>query len=300
MAHVHIISGADRSASLPVVNKIGFADLIDALAKGMDDFRAFPSHAVFLVVIYPLLGFVIAAATLNYDLFPMLFPFAAGFALIGPLAAIGLYEMSRQRERNRDVSWMSAAGFVHSPSLGAIVAIGLLLAIIFLLWLAVARAIYVENFGYTPVTAIPNFIDHVMNTPAGWNLILVGNGVGFLFAVLSFVISVITFPLLLDRDVGAAAALLTSIRVVLVNPVMMALWGLIVAVLLVLGTLPFFVGLTVVLPVLGHATWHLYRKVVQPDSTARHDDWARHPRQRHYAAQFPASLFAGEDTQARS
>ena len=300
MAHVHIISGADKSAPLPVVRKIGLSDLHDALTEGVRDFLAFPSHAVFLIVIYPLIGFALAAFTLNYDIFPMLFPLAAGFALIGPLAAIGLYEMSRRREQNHDVSWLSSLDVVRSPSFGGIVALGVLLAIIFVTWLAVAQAIYVANFGYAPTPAIPNFIQQVFTTPAGWNLIVVGNGVGFVFAVVVFAISVVSFPLLLDRDVGAAAALLTSIRVVIVNPVMMALWGLIVAGLLVLGSIPFFLGLTVVLPVLGHATWHLYRKVVVPDERARHEVPSGAPKQRHYAAQFPAAIFAGEDNKARS
>lgn len=295
MAHLHVLTGADASAPLPVVRKIGLRDLKDALAKGMADFAAIPTHAVFLIVIYPILGIALAAATLRYDVFPMLFPLAAGFALIGPVAAIGLYELSRRREQSGEVSWESAFGVMHSPSLGGIVVLAILLALIFVLWLAVAQAIYVANFGYTPATAIPDFIDRVFHTPAGWNLIIVGNGVGFLFALVVFAISVVSFPLLLDRDVGVAAALVTSVRVVVANPVMMTLWGLIVAGLLVLGSLPFFLGLTVVLPVLGHATWHLYRKVVEPDPSARHDDIASPPKQRHYAAQFPASIFAGEE-----
>lgn len=297
MAHIHIIVGADKSAPLPVVRKIGLKDLRDALAEGMADFAAIPTHAIFLIIIYPILGLALAAATLSYNVFPMLFPLAAGFALLGPVAAIGLYELSRRRELSGEVSWASAFGVTRSPSLGGIVALGTLLAVIFLLWLAVAQAIYVANFGYTPATAIPDFVERVFTTPAGWNMIVVGNGIGFLFAVVVFTISVVSFPLLLDRDIGAAAALLTSVRVVLANPVMMALWGLIVAGLLVLGSLPFFLGLTVVLPVLGHSTWHLYRKLVVPDPNARHEDIHASPKQRHYAAQFPASIFAGEKDQ---
>lgn len=295
MAHLHIITGADTSAPLPVVRKIGLADLFDALAKGMADFAAIPTHAIFLIIIYPIVGLALAAATMSYNVFPMLFPLAAGFALLGPVAALGLYELSRRRERSGDVSWTSAFGVMSSPSFGGIVALGTLLAVIFVSWLAVAQAIYVANFGYTPATAIPDFVERVLKTPAGWNLIVYGNGIGFLFAVLVFTISVVSFPLLLDRDIGAAAALLTSVRVVLANPVMMTLWGPIVAGLLVLGSLPFFLGLTVVLPVLGHATWHLYRKVVEPDPHAHSNDIAPAHKPRRYAAQFPASIFAGEE-----
>jgi uncharacterized membrane protein len=165
------------------------------------------------------------------------------------------------------------------------------------IWIAVAQAIYVANFGYEPAAAVPDFIHQVFTTPAGWTLIVVGNLVGFLFAVAALTISVVSFPLLLDRDVGAVEAVLTSVRAVAANPMMMAMWGLIVAGLLVIGSLPLFLGLAVVVPVLGHSTWHLYRKVVEPDPTPRQEH-PRPPNRRRYAAQFPAALFAGEDGRA--
>jgi uncharacterized membrane protein len=262
MAHSHVLAGT-APAHL-AVRKIGLADLKDALARGIDDFLVMPSHAVLLCLIYPLVALVLARLTMGYDVLPLFFPLAAGFALIGPFAAVGFYELSRQREQGRDVSWHDAFDVFHSPSFGAIVALGVLLLMIFFVWLATAQAIYVATFGYAPAASIPHFITQILTTSAGWTLIIVGNGVGFLFALLVFTISVVSFPLLVDRDVGAAPAVLTSVRAVLANPVAMAAWGLIVAGLLVIGSLPFFFGLTVVLPVLGHATWHLYRKVVEP------------------------------------
>ena len=147
---------------------------------------------------------------------------------------------------------------------GAIAALGLLLLVIFVLWVAVAQAIYIANFGYQPAASMPDFLRQVLTTPAGWALIVVGNGVGFLFAVVALCISVVSFPLLLDRDVGAVEAVLTSVRAVAANPIPMAAWGLIVAAALVIGSLPLFFGLAVVMPVLGHATWHLYRRIVVP------------------------------------
>jgi uncharacterized membrane protein len=264
MANSHLIAGASEVPTVPPVRTIGLADLTDALRRGLDDFRALPSHAAFICLIYPLVALVLARVAMGAEVLPLLFPIAAGFALIGPLAAIGFYELSRQREQGRDVSWHDAFDVFHSPSFGAIAALGFLLLVIFFVWLAVAQAIYVANFGYVPAASMPDFLTRVLTTPAGWTLIVVGNGVGFLFAVVVLTISVVSFPLLLDRDVGAAVAVATSIRAVLANPVMMALWGLIVAALLVIGSLPFFFGLTIVLPVLGHATWHLYRKIVGP------------------------------------
>jgi uncharacterized membrane protein len=151
---------------------------------------------------------------------------------------------------------------LRSPSFPAIAALGVLLMVVFLTWLAVAQAIYQSLFGTLPPDSITQFAHDVFNTPEGLRLMVIGNGVGFLFAVGVFMISAISFPLLLDRDVGAAVAIMTSVRAVIANPVSMGLWAIIVAVALILGSLPFFFGLAIVMPVLGHATWHLYRKVV--------------------------------------
>ena len=290
MAYSHILVGAAANPARPVVRRISPSDLYQSLARGIDDFAAMPSHAVFLCVIYPLLGLLLIAMTLGNSMLPLAFPIAAGFALVGPLAAIGLYELSRRREAGLDSSSSHAFDVLHSPSLGAIVAMGVLLMAIFLIWLAVAEAIYVANFGYAAPASLQQFVERVFNTRAGWNLIVVGTGVGFLFAVLVLTISAISFPLLLDRDVGAAVALLTSIRVVAENPLTMALWGFIVAALLVIGSIPFFLGLTVVMPVLGHATWHLYRRAVEPDPNP-HPDYQPRERLRRSAADFPAALF---------
>jgi uncharacterized membrane protein len=297
MTELDMTVGLHASHALPIIRKIGMADVKDALAKGIEDFWAVPTHAIFLCIIYPVAALVLAQLTLNNSLLHLFFPLAAGFALIGPLAGLGLYELSRRRELGLDLSWTHAFGVRHSASIGGILALGALLAVIFLVWVAVAQAIYVANFGYPPPKSIPNFIRQLFTTREGWTLIVVGNGVGFLFAALVLMMCVVSFPLLLDRDVGAAVAILTSVRVALRNPVTMAMWGLIVAGLLLIGSLPLFIGLAVVMPVLGHSTWHLYRKVVEPDASPRlvEEPVAPNRRHRRYAAQFPAALFTEED-----
>ncbi len=286
---LHVISGS-QATPLPEIRRIGIADVKYALVQGLDDFWAMPTHALFLVVLYPLAGLVLFRLAFHYDLIPLLFPLAAGFALIGPFAALGLYELSRRREQGLSTSWHDAFEVVRSPSIGAILVIGALLLAIFAVWIAAAQAIYVATFGHAPAAAIPDFLARVLTTPEGWTLILVGNGVGLAFAAVALTIGVVTFPLLLDRDVGAAGALVTSMRVVRTNPAIVAAWGLVVAALLVLGSLPFFLGLAIVLPVLGHATWHLYRRAVVADPNARAEfrEPVESPR---YAAQFPVSLF---------
>jgi uncharacterized membrane protein len=259
MANLHVIAGASGAWARPVIRKIGLADIRDALAKGVDDFLKMPSHLVFLGLIYPAVGACLAAT----NALSLLYPLAAGFALIGPFAAIGLYELSRRQELGMDTSWRHAFDVLRSPAMPSILALGLILLVIFLCWLAAAQALYEWLFGPSAPQSYSGFIEEVLTTARGWALILLGNGIGFVFAVAVLSISVVSFPLLLDRDVGTAVAIHTSVRAVLANPVMMALWGLMVAALLVIGTLPLFVGLAVVVPILGHSTWHLYRKVVE-------------------------------------
>ena len=287
MPNLHVLTGA--GPTYPIIRKIGFADLKDAAAKGIHDFLVMPTHVIFVAIIYPIVGLFLARMTFGYDMMPLLFPLAAGFALIGPFAAIGLYELSRQREKGVDV-WEHAFRGLRSRSLVGIAALGMVLMIVFLIWLTTAQWLYQSLFGYGSPESIGQFLSDILTTPEGWILIIAGNGIGFLFAVLVLTISVVSFPLLLDRDVGAMVAMHTSVRAVLRNPLMMAAWGLFVAVTLVIGSLPFFVGLAVVMPVLAHSTWHLYRKVVEPDLSPRQDREPR-PKGRRYAADFPAVLF---------
>ena len=246
----------------PAVRRIRYADLRDALIQGLADFEANRTDVIFLCVIYPVIGLVLGRLASGYGLLPLLFPLASGFALVGPFAAIGLNELSRRREQGDAVRWVDAFGVLRAPSIGAITLLGLMLIALFLLWLVVAQIIYVVTLGPEAPASVGAFVSDVLGTGAGWTMIVVGIGVGFLFALLVLAISVVSFPLLLDRNVGIGIAVTTSIRVVAANPAVMALWGLIVAAGLVVGSLPLFVGLVVILPVLGHATWHLYRTVV--------------------------------------
>jgi uncharacterized membrane protein len=246
----------------PAVRRIGLGDLWNALARGVADFEANRTDVIFLCVIYPVIGLVLGRLASGHGLLPLLFPLASGFALVGPFAAVGLNEISRRREDSSDVRWVHAFGVLRAPSIGSIMLLGLMLIALFLLWLVVAQIIYVVTLGPMPPVSVSSFASDVFNTRAGWTMIVVGIGVGFLFALLALAVSVVSFPLLLDRNVGIGSAISTSMRAVATNPGVMALWGLIVACGLVLGSLPFFVGLVVVLPVLGHATWHLYRSVV--------------------------------------
>ncbi len=279
-----------QGSAAPVVNTIGLSDLHQALRLGWEDFKAMPSHAIFLCMIYPVIGLMLARAVFGHAVVPLLFPLAAGFALLGPFAALGLYELSSRRERGLEASAWDAFDVLRSPSFGAMLGLGTLLLALFVTWVATAQAIYIAVFGYEGAAGLSDFARRVLTTPQGWWLIIVGCGVGFLFALVALCISVISFPMMLDRHAGASEAMVTSLRVAAKNPVTIAAWGLIVAALLVLGSLPFFLGLAVVIPVLGHATWHLYREAVAIDPNAR-PYVPPPPRERKPAADFPANLF---------
>ena len=245
------------------VRSIGLVDLRDALARGLADFKEMPTHAIFIMVIYPLVTLVFARMSADYDVLPLVFPLLAGYTLIGPLVATGMYELSRRREQDLDISRRHVFSVLKSPRILSIAGLGLALMLIYFAWLWAAWAIYDNIFDGVIPESVADFTSLILNTPAGLKLMIVGSGAGFAFAALVFTLSVISFPMLLDRDVSIMTAVQTSVRAVLVNPIIMAVWGLIIAGAMLLGSVPFFVGLAFVLPVLGHATWHVYRKVVE-------------------------------------
>jgi len=263
MAEFHVIAGASDIPIYPAVRKIRMADIVDCLRRGFNDFWEKPSHYIFVALIYPIAGLVFAYWTAGNNTLPLLYPLIAGFALVGPFAALGLYEISRRRELGVDTSWRHALEVRRSPAIYSIAVVGIMLAVIFLVWLYAASALYNALFGNVPPESIGAFLRDIFSTREGWMLIILGNVIGLLFAIVTLAASVVAFPLLLDRDVGAYAAIHTSVRVFMRNPVVILMWGLIVAVLLAIGMLPLFAGLAVVLPILGHATWHLYRRVVE-------------------------------------
>jgi uncharacterized membrane protein len=264
MSNAPVANDVFRTPDDPIVRRVGVPDLRDALAEGYSDFLSAPTQLLFLGIIYPLVGLVAARAASGGHLLPLLYPLVAGLSLMGPLAAIGIYELSRRREQGLAASWLNAFDVLRSPSIGSIAALGLLMCGIFVGWLLSAQAVYRMTFGDMPLGSAGEFLNRVFTTSEGWRLIVWGNAVGFIFAALVLTLTVVSFPLLLDKHVPLRTAILTSIRVVAANPATMALWGLVVAAALVIGCVPLFVGLAVVMPVLGHATWRLYRKAVGP------------------------------------
>ncbi len=255
--------GGDHAAP-PRVRTITIADIRAALRLGYADFSALRTDVIVAFLLYPIIGACLVWAAYHQNLVPLIFPLISGFALLGPAAAVGLYEMSRKREAGKSAGWADAFAVLQSPRFGAIFALAIAHLCVFFLWLLSAYTVFMSTMGPEIPGSPSAFLGDVLTTGPGWTMMLVGIPLGGLFALLVLATSVVSFPLLIDRAVGLPVAVVTSARVARQNPVTVAIWGLIVAGLLVLGSIPLLLGLAVVLPVLGHATWHLYRRAVVP------------------------------------
>ena len=244
------------------VRRIGVKDLVDALKAGYADYSAHPTFVTFLVIVYPLFALLLTLSLLGGNLLYLAFPIVAGLTLIGPVVSVALCEMSRHREAGEDVSLRRSFEFIHTSSFAPIVALSILMMLLYVGWLYMAESIYFGRFGVNPPTTAAEFWTELVTTERGAALMLHGNLVGLIFAFSALAISVVSFPLLLDKPTTSITAIGVSIRAVTTNLWVMLLWGLIVVVLLAAGAVLFLLGLAAVLPILGHATWHLYRKVV--------------------------------------
>ena len=254
-------SPASKANSTPV-RKITNADADAALSEGWGDFMEMRGDLIFVGLIYVLVGVVAATAVMGGALLPLLFPIVAGVGLLGPVAALGFYEMARRRESGLQSNWQHFLDVRKRPGANEIGVVSALLLAIFVAWIFVASGLYLSLFGWWEPPSIGAFLSRVFTTPEGWALILIGNAIGLGFAALVLGISVVSLPMLVDCDLSASQAVSTSWRAARENPGVLFRWGVIVAALLVLGSIPFFVGLAAVLPWLGYATWHLYTKLV--------------------------------------
>lgn len=255
-------AAAVSADGLPEIRRIGAADLQWALAEGWRDFREKRGDLLFLGLLYPVVCGIAVLLAFNAPLLPLLFPLVAGLSIAGPAVASGFYELARRREEGRDTSWWHFLDPLNGRSRWPLALLTLGIAALFVAWLAVAYAIYAVTFGAEGPMQPVDVLDRLFTTEAGWRLIVLGNLAGGAFAVVTLVVAIVSFPMVVDRPVDAATALRTSLKAVRENPREVFGWGLRVAGLLALGLLPAAIGLAVVLPWLGYATWHLYTRLV--------------------------------------
>lgn len=244
------------------IRRIGAADVRAALSEGFADFREKRGDLVFLALIYPLVSLLAAFASLGGSLMTLFFPLAAGLSLLGPLVASGFYVLAKRRETGLESGWTHFFDMRKRPNFVSFLGVAALMVAIFLAWVWAASAIHDFYLGSAPPASLGAFLDQLFTTSAGWQMMIVGDVVGLGFAVLILALTLVSLPMLVDRDVDAGTALVTSLRAVRANPACALRWGLTVAVLLVAGSIPAFIGLAVVLPTLGYATWHLYTRIV--------------------------------------
>lgn len=248
----------------PRVRAITVDDISAALTDGLRDFRAAPSFGLMVGIVYAIGGnllFWIAAA---WDLALLAYPLAAGFALIAPFAAVGIYELSRRMETGEPTNLSDLVGAVPPHARRELAYMGLVTFFGLLVWIYAAGFVYALFFGMRPLPT-DDIVTMIVSTPRGVAFLVVGNLLGAVLATVVFSISVISYPLLLDRDIDFVTAMIASIRSVLAAPMPMLGWGIFIATLLAIAILPMFLGLVVILPWLGHASWHLYRRATAVD-----------------------------------
>ena len=272
MATESIGASQARQATEIPIRKVTDEDLRWALREGWGDFMAMRGDIVFAGLIYTFIGVAAVVMTTNGPLMPFFFPIVAGVALMGPVAAVGFYELARRREEGLESGWTHFVDVRKRPAVDDIGIVAGLLLLIFFLWLLAAGTLYALLFGWATPTSITGFFTEVLTTPRGWALIAAGLGIGAIFAWAVLAISVASLPMLVDCDLTASQAVSASWRAANANRPQMIRWGLTVVVLLVLGSIPLFVGLAFVLPWLGYATWHLYTRLIDRAAFARHCD----------------------------
>ena len=253
-----------RAVQAPRIRKLHVEDLRIALRQGWADYLDKRGEIVMLGMIYPLVGLVACLSAFEQNLLPLLFPLVAGISLMGPPLASGFYELARRRESGEDPRWTHAFDLFSSHRIWPLVTLTAFVAAVFFAWLGAAWAIYSATMGADPAVTAATFLPRLFTTAGGWEMMIAGDLAGLVFATAVLAVSAVSFPMLVDGQVGALTAAETSLRAAAANPAVFAIWGLIIAGLLVAGSIPLFVGLAVVLPTLGYATWHLYRRAVEP------------------------------------
>lgn len=262
MVATHAAPAAERAAPEIPVRKLSSRDLNLSLREGWNDFLSMRGDLIFVGLLYPLIGAAAAAMAFGSNFLQLFFPIAAGISLLGPVVAVGFYELARREEAGLHSNWSHFFDVVKRPSADGLGAVAALLVLIFALWVAVAQGLYAALWGTTEMDSIGGFLSRLFTTPEGWALIVIGNLIGAAFAVLVLAISFVSLPMLVDCNVEARTAVDTSLRAFRENKGMMIRWGLTIGFLLVLGSIPLFIGLAVVLPWLGYASWHLYTHVI--------------------------------------
>lgn len=249
----------------PTVRSIAVDDIVESLASGLRDFQAAPRFGLFFGGVYAFGGLAIILFATTFGWSYLDYPLAAGFALLGPFAAVGLYEVSRRRESGEPLSWRAIFSVMLAQGRRELGWMAFVTLFIFVFWMYIAQLLVALFLGLHATASLHDFVALATTTPDGIIFLLVGHAVGAALALVLYSVTVVSFPLLLEHDVDFVTAMITSVRAVLASPVPLISWAAIIVMEVVLASLPFFLGFLIVLPIIGHATWHLYRRIVAPE-----------------------------------
>lgn len=252
----------DKLRPMPRVNKISANDVIDALASGLADFRAAPVYGLAIGALFAAGGLFVILSAAALKMSYLSYPAAAGFVLIGPFAAVGLYEVSRRLSAGEELSWSAILGTMWAQKGRELSWMAFVVLFIQIMWMYQVRLLLALFLGFKSFATFDEFLTEVITTPEGLMFLAVGHVVGAILSLILFSLTVISFPLLLEEDRDFITAMITSVRAVVTSPIPMIGWAIVVTALLIVSMVPAFLGLIVVLPVLGHTTWHLYKKCV--------------------------------------
>jgi uncharacterized membrane protein len=266
----HAMGEASRQTTTPVrtglpeVRAVSVADIRESLLWGAADFAKAPAIGLAIGAVFALTGVAITLALTVWRIPWMIYPFAIGFPLIGPFAAVGLYEVSRRLEAGQWPDWNAVLSTIWAQRRREVSWMAFTMLFIFWMWMYQVRLLMALTLGRMSYATLDRFAEVVLTTPQGWTFLAIGHVVGAALSLLLFSVTVIAIPFLLDREADFITAMITSVRAVLASPIVMLGWGIVVTLAVLAACVPFFLGLLVVLPVLGHATWHLYRRAVLP------------------------------------
>lgn len=249
---------------MPEPAKIGFDAIGGSLRAGWRDFMRAPGYGLFFSAFYVLGGLVLTAVAAASGQEWWLMPFIVGFPLVAPFAAVGLYEVSRRLEAGEPLIWREVLGTVFAQKDRQLPSMAMVVLLMFMFWVFVAHTTFALFMGVSSLTNVTSSPEMLLQG-RGLIMLLVGTLIGAGFAAVLFSFTVVGLPLLLDREVDFITAIITSIKAVMLNPVVLAVWGLVIAAILLAGMLPLFLGLFIALPVLGHASWHMYRQLMPDD-----------------------------------
>lgn len=248
----------------PEVKKVSVEDLIEIMGTGCKDFRRAPRFGLLCAGIYVLVGWIILALLAYFNLPYLAYPLAMGFALVAPFAGVVFYAISEHLEKNKPLTASSLWSSIKIAAGRDVRWMAVVTGFTLVIWLDIAAILFFGFMGFASFDA--DFLTKLFTTAEGLTFLIIGNTAGALIALFVFSISVVSFPMLYDRDVDFVTAMVTSVKVVQANPVAMILWCIIIGVLTGLSILSVFIGFLVVLPVVGHASWHLYRRAVAPET----------------------------------